>query len=160
MYEIFGEFDSYEEINKKAAELKAAGNQHELRTLARENGLDEEDAQDFYSGAIEELTTPILAAMGKIEVEAKGIEIFGVFTDWKGEILSMCQQDADFAKEVRRKGKTLIECFAAVIEAESKKRKNVDKKITKLINGCPENLPMSTMTKKEQIEVIRRYYGK
>ena len=42
MFDKFGEFDSAEELNAKAAELKAAGEEKRLVELALENGLDKE----------------------------------------------------------------------------------------------------------------------
>ena len=47
MFEKFGEFNSAEELNKKAAELKTAGELGKLKDLAIENGLDPEDAEDY-----------------------------------------------------------------------------------------------------------------
>lgn len=157
MFERFGEFDSAEEINDKAAELKASGDAEALSDLARENGLDEEDARDYLDGVTGEFTTPALAAIGKIEAETEKIELFGVFTDWKGEILSMCQGE-DFAVAVRRKGKSIAECFACVMKEEMEHRKTVDKKITALIKGWPNGAAISTLTRKDQADIIRRYY--
>ena len=45
MFEKFGEFDSYEEINRAAEAQKAEGDTEAILALAKENGLDEEDAQ-------------------------------------------------------------------------------------------------------------------
>lgn len=70
MFEKFGEFDSYEEINRAAKAQLEEGDLEAIKTIAEENGLDPEDAEDFCTGAIEELTTPSLAAMGKLELEA------------------------------------------------------------------------------------------
>lgn len=162
MYEKYGEFDSAEELNQKANELKAEGDRDGVIALAEENGLDTEDAADFYDGKIEELTTPILAALGKIAAESAKLEMFGVFDDWAAEMIALCTEEEEFAKAVRRKGKNLTSCFAAVILEESKKRKNVDSKIVQKIREKEKDFPMgfqiSTMTKKEQMTVIRKYY--
>ena len=48
MFDKFGEFDSAEEINKAAAGL----DETELKKLAEENGLDEDDAMDYCGGLI------------------------------------------------------------------------------------------------------------
>ena len=45
MFEKFGEFDSWEEINRAAAAQKAEGDYEAIKTLAEENGLDPDDAQ-------------------------------------------------------------------------------------------------------------------
>lgn len=153
------EFDSYEEINNAAADALAKEDKDRIMEIAKDNGLDPEDAEDFWLGDIEELTTPLLAAIGKIEIESKEIEIFGIFTDWKGIILDLAQKDEQFAINVRKKRKNLIDCFAAVLKQESENRKTIDKKICKAA-GLPENIPMSTLTKTEQINIIKEYYGK
>lgn len=64
MFDKFGEFDSAEEINKAAAGL----DETELKKLAEENGLDEDDAMDYCGGLIKELATPMTAALGKLKV--------------------------------------------------------------------------------------------
>ena len=153
------EFDSYEEINNAAADALAREDKDTIVRIARDNGLDPEDAESFWLGEIEELTTPLLAAIGKIDIESKDIEIFGIFTDWKGVILDLAQKDEKFAINVRKKGKNLIDCFAAVLKQESKNRKTIDKKILKAA-GLPEGIPMSTLTKIEQINIIKEYYEK
>ena len=89
MFEKFGEFTSFEEINKKAAELKAAGDKDSLLKLCDENGLDHEDAEDFMDGVIEELTTLKLAAIGKITVEKADLKTKGVVNDWTDIIIQM-----------------------------------------------------------------------
>ena len=58
MFEKFGEFDSCEEINRAAKAQLEEGDLEAIRTITEENGLDPEDAEDFCTGAIEELTTP------------------------------------------------------------------------------------------------------
>ena len=153
------DFDSYEEINNAAADALAKEDKDRIMEIAEDNGIDPEDAEDFWLGAIEELTTPLLAAIGKIEIESKEIEIFGIFADWKGVILDLAQKDELFALNVRKKGKTLVDCFAAVLKQESKNRKTIDKKICKAA-GLPEGIPMSTLTKTEQIKIIKEYYEK
>ena len=65
MFDKFGEFDSVEELNAKAAELKAAGEEKRLVELALENGLDKEDAEDYMDGCISTLATTLSAAIGK-----------------------------------------------------------------------------------------------
>ena len=81
-FEKFGEFDSYGEINRAAKAQLEEGDLEAIRTITEENGLDPEDAEDFCTGAIEELTTPIRAAIGKLELEAKDLKLEGALKDW------------------------------------------------------------------------------
>ena len=57
MFDKFGEFDSVEELNKKAAELKAADNEKELIVLAEESGLTRDDAEDYMDNCVPECAT-------------------------------------------------------------------------------------------------------
>lgn len=54
MFEKFGEFDSYEEINRAAKAQLEEGDLEAIKTIAEENGLDPEDAEDFCTSATEE----------------------------------------------------------------------------------------------------------
>ena len=103
MFEKFGEFDSCEEINRAAKAQLEEGDLEAIRTIAEENGLDPEDAEDFCTGAIEELTTPILAAIGKLELEAKDLSLTGALRDWTDFIEQLCLESKEMALAVRRK---------------------------------------------------------
>lgn len=47
MFDKFGEFDSYEEINRAAKAQLEEGDLEAIKTIAEENGLDPEDAEDL-----------------------------------------------------------------------------------------------------------------
>lgn len=59
LYETFGEFDSAEELNMAAANQKKEGDKVALVALAKENGIDEDDATDFFEGNVPELCSDI-----------------------------------------------------------------------------------------------------
>lgn len=129
MFDKFGEFDSYEEINKKADELFNNGDMDSIRKLAEENGIDKEDAEDFIDGVIDELTTPLVAAVGKLKVESEELKLKGILQDWVDEIHSMCADNMEFAKAVRKQGKDLAGYIAKTAESGYENRVVVDKKI-------------------------------
>ena len=47
MWERFGEFNTAEEINELAVNLRKEGDRESLKVLARENGLDADIAEAF-----------------------------------------------------------------------------------------------------------------
>ena len=47
MFEQFGEFDSAEEINRAAKAQLEEGDKEAIEGIAMENGLDQEDVEDF-----------------------------------------------------------------------------------------------------------------
>lgn len=129
MFEKFGEFDSCEEINRAAAAQKEKGDEEALILLAEENGIDREDAEDYYDGALDMLTTPAMAAVGKLAVESKDLKLGGVLLDWVDELRTMCIEDEAFARAVRRKGKGLDSYIALTAEEGYKNRAVVDRRI-------------------------------
>ena len=76
MFDKFGELDSVEELNRAAAAQASERDEEALVLLAEENGIDSEDVEDYLAGCTEELATPLMAAVGKLNVEKE--ESFGV----------------------------------------------------------------------------------
>ena len=70
MIRKFGIFDTVEELNRAAAAQKAEGDEEALFALAAENGIGQEDVRDYLDGEVEELATPLMAAVGKLDMEA------------------------------------------------------------------------------------------
>ena len=129
MFDIFGEFNSAEEINLSAAGQREQGDKESLLVLAKENGIDEAIAECFFNGEIDMLVDDTSAAMGKIEIEKEiaGIKADFNFNDIQDSIISYlmaeCMESTDFAKKVRSKGKSLNECFKHTA-SEIKKKLN------------------------------------
>lgn len=106
LFDKFGEFGSYKELNESAAGLKEEGDFESLKELAKENGIDEYDVEDYIDGVVDELTTPTTAALGRLKVDleatdgpAKAMcEFYGKFT----EVLIM--ENEKVASEVMKKG--------------------------------------------------------
>lgn len=129
MFDKFGEFDSVEELNRAAAAQKAEGDEQALVLLAQENGIDKEDAEDYMDGAVDELATPIMAAVGKLDVEKADLKIEGTLEDWVNEIVGMCADSEELSRAVRSKGKDLAGYIALTAEEGYKHRAVVDKRI-------------------------------
>lgn len=115
LFKEFGNFNSAEEINHKAAELLAAGDEEAIRRLAEENGIDKEEAEDYIAGAATTICTDLMAALGKLDVEAKELEIGGVMNDWTNYIRDLCMDEKVMVSAVRRKDRSLAECMARLI---------------------------------------------
>ena len=129
MFDKFGEFSSCEELNRAASAQKEQGDEEALYLLAQENGIDREDAEDYYDGALDVLATPAMAAIGKLAVESADLKLGGILLDWVEELQAMCLESEDFARAVRRKGKNLAGYIAATAEEGYKNRTVVDKRI-------------------------------
>lgn len=116
MFDKFGEFDSAEELNMAAAGQKEEGDLESLIALAVENGLDKEDAEDYMDGMIDELATPLTAALGKIKVECEDLKPKEILEDWIEYIKMQCMEKPEVAIRVRTKGKSLKGCIAQLLK--------------------------------------------
>lgn len=119
MFETFGEFDSYLEINMAAEGLKEEGDLKSLRKLAEENGL-QDFVEDYINDDLSELCNVFTAAIGKLEVEKKDADKWKVLADDVADYLASHCDDVEFAAAVRKVGKR-IKTAAARVEAEAKK---------------------------------------
>ena len=162
MFDKFGEFDSALEINNKANELKAAGDKDGIKKLGKENGLDVEDVNDFIRGDIDELTTPMLAALGKINIEVREYKIDGILREWISE-LEEAATDPEIADAIRRKGKSISDFIARTADYGFRHKATVDKRI---VAKCPEikkvignhEFSIGIPDKRERKKIMREYY--
>lgn len=161
MFDKFGEFDSWEEINRAAAAQLAEGDEEAILAIAGENGLDTEDAEDFIDGVVPELCNPLMAAYGKLKMEEAGITAYGITKDWMTYIRIRCQEEEKMALAVRRKEKHLEECLGALLKWSLENAKPVDRGILKAA-GIPNQywdrtkLGIPDMGKAK--EIITEYY--
>lgn len=148
MFEKFGEFDTAEELNKAADGLLNEGDINSLKELARENGIDEDDVQDYIDGLMEDLVTVSSAAFGKLYVEEqqsktnKGEEMVArvLFTMAR----SMCTKE-DFCIAIMRKGKRLMSVYSAMRDVAQKHKSG--------------NVGVSCGTDRELCNLITVYYN-
>ena len=131
MFDKFGEFDSYEELNRAAAAQLYEGDHDALFILAKENGIDEFEVQDYIDGCMDQLVSPLMAAYGKLDVEAAELKPDEIMADWLTYIRLQCSEKPEMALAVRRKGKSLKGCIAQLLAWSLKNAKPVDGDILK-----------------------------
>ena len=157
MYEKFGEFDSAAEINRAAAAQRAEGDDEAILMIAEENGIDKEDALDYINGDVGELASPLMAAYGKLEVERKVLDPYEIMEDWLQYIRIRCAEDPRMALAVRRKGKSLKGCIAAILEWSMKHQRPVDKEILKAV-GITYRVTLGIPGMGRVKQIITEYY--
>lgn len=157
MFKKFGEFDSYAEINRAARAQLAEGDREAVYVIAEENGLDKEDAEDFCTGAMEELTTVEMAAVGKLNVEAKELGLTDILEDWKDYIVQLCFENTEVARGVRKKGKRLEKCMGNILKAAFEKKTQINDVIVKAA-GLKPPLYMGIPGKAEVRKIVEAYY--
>lgn len=150
MFSKFGEFDSVEELNLAAEGLLKEGDTASLLELAKENGIEKEDTEDYISGDLDTLASLHTAAYGRITVDEREnidklknpIEKMAMQTII-AVLKEMCTEDA-MAAGVMRKGKRSIEVFNAMKRGAEKHKSG--------------NIGMSCGTDRELRGIIRTYY--
>lgn len=160
MFDNFGEFNSWEELNRSAEGLKAEGDIENLKVLAAENGIDEMDLVDYMNGDTQRLCTATTAALGKLAVEKADMKVSEIVEDWISYIESELSEDEQLALDVRRKGKSLIGCIGAILNWSYAQRYKVDDRIIKAsgisASGVEMGIPGMATAKK----LIWGYYTK
>ncbi len=158
MFDQFGEFNSAEEINETAINLRKEKDAESLKVLADENGIDRETLEAFLDGDLIYLCDDMSAAFGKLDIEVKNVKCAEIMEDWVEYIRSQCFEKEEVAKAVRKKEKSLSGCIAALLQWSFKHQIPVDKEIMKAAgvtaSRCTLGIPGMATAKK----IITEYY--
>ncbi len=131
MWDRFGELDSYKEINELAENLFNEGDTDSLKAMAAENGIGEEFVAVYLTGDSPELCDPLTAALGKIDVEAEELKPKEIMEDWVEYLRGQCLESELLAFAVRKKGKSLKGCIAALLGWSFGHQQQIDRDIVK-----------------------------
>lgn len=155
MFDKFGKFESYEEINKAAEGLKDEGDRDSLIALAEENGLSE--MVDYYiAGDTPMLCGEFEAAEGRIKVEKEALKAKGLMNDWCDYIIALAADNPEISKSIMKNdlagclGALLKEAFEHQIDVNKEIIENAGIKAGKVTFGVPD------MARAR--EIIKEYY--
>ena len=158
MFEKFGELNSFGEINELAENLFNEGDTESLRAMAKENGIQSDFVDMYLQGEIPVLCDQLTAALGKIDVEVAELKPKEIMEDWVQYILIRITEDPKMQKAVRRKGKSLEGCIAALLTWSFKHQIPVNQKIMTAAGvkagRCTLGIPGMATAKK----IITNYY--
>lgn len=157
MFDMFGEFNSVEEMNKAAEGFKNEGDIESLKKMAAENGIDEAFVDMYVSGAMPEFCDVAMAAIGKITIEAAELKPVEIMEDWTEYIKASCIDDSELAAAVRKKGKSLKGCIAELLKWSFKNCYLVDKEIVKMA-GISMTVKMGIPGMGNAKKMIKEYY--
>ena len=151
LFEKFGEFDSVEELNRAAAGQLEQGDIEALKLLAKENGIEEDDVEDYIDGCVDELATLQMAAYGRIAVEEKQVQTECSDMEYAAVrviamILKTMCTDTDIAAAVMKKGKRIKNIYNSM-RNEAEKHKS-------------GNIGVSCGTDRQLQDIIKSYYTK
>ena len=158
MFDKFGEMDSFGEINELAENLFNEGDTASIKTMAKENGIDKEYVEMYLSGDIPVLCDAMTAALGKIDVEVADLKPKEIMEDWVEYLCGQCMENELLAFNVRKKGKSLKGCIAALLMWSFKNQQPIDKGIIKAagVSAGKVTLGIPGMARAKQI--ITDYY--
>ena len=153
MFEQFGEFDSYEELNAAAKGQKERDYRGALNLLAKENGIPEELVELYWEGIVEELTDAETAAVGKLDAEMEDIKkrnrgIAIVIYQDIADVLKMFTDNQEYAKAIRKKGKSLEGALKKILEAGKKSERLQSQNVGNV----------GYVGTAQTLEILRKYY--
>ena len=153
----FGVFGTVDELNRAAAAQKAEGDEEALFALAAENGICREDVEDYLDGAAEDLATPLMAAIGKLDMEADELGLESQLKDWKGHLADMCTESPGMCRGVFRGDRHLEDFLAAGLKAASLGRVRVPDGIAAKA-GIPQGTCIGMVGRDELRRIAEGYY--
>lgn len=158
MFERFGELDSYKEINELADNLFNEGDTESIKILAQENGIANEYVEMYLQGDIPVLTDSLTAAIGKIDVESAELKPKEIMEDWVEYLRGQCMENELLAFNVRKKGKSLKGCIAALLMWSFKNQQTVDKGIIKAAGVSVGKVTLGIPGMARAKKIITDYY--
>lgn len=158
MFDKFGEMNSYKEINELAENLFNEGDTDSIKIMAKENGIPKDFVDMYLQGDIPELCDALTAAVGKIEVEAAVLKPKEIMEDWTEYLKGQCMENEMIAHQVRKKGKSLKGCIAALLSWSFKHQQKIDKDIVKAAGISAGKVTLGIPGMGRAKEIIREYY--
>ena len=158
MFDKFGEFDSFGEMNELAENLFNEGDIDSIRILAKENGIPEDIVELYIDGEIPYMCDALTAAVGKIDVEAGELKIKGLMEDWAEYIKGQCMENQIISYKVRNKGKSLSGCIAALLKYSFANQWDVPEMIKKEAKVTANRVTFGVPGMAKAKEIITDYY--
>lgn len=158
MFEKFGEMSSYKELNELADNLFNEGDVESLKEMAKENGIGSEYVEMYLQGEIPELCDSLTAALGKIDVETEELKPKEIMEDWVEYLRGQCMENEILAHKVRKKGKSLKGCIAALLSWSFKNQNTVDKDIVKAAGVSAGRVTLGIPGMGRAKKIITEYY--
>lgn len=158
MFDKFGEFNSFGEINELAENLFNEGDMESIKVVAAENGIPKEIADMYIAGDVPVLCDPLTAALGKIEIECAELKPKEIMEDWVEYLKGQCVEDEVIAAVVRRKGKSLKGMIGALLKWSFGNQQQIDKDIIKAAGVKAGRVTLGIPGMGRAKQIIKDYY--
>ena len=158
MFDKFGELDSFKELNELAENLAKEGDTESLKAMAGENGIQKDFMEMYLRGDIPVLCDPLTAALGKIDIEAEELKPEEIMEDWVEYLRGQCMENEILAGQVRKKGKSLKGCIAALLSWSFKNQQKIDNDIVKAAGVSAGKVTLGIPGMSRAKKIILDYY--
>lgn len=158
MFDKFGEMNSYQQINELAENLFNEGDTDSLREMAKENGIPEDYIEMYLQGDTPVLCDALMAALGKIDAEAAELNVKEIMEDWVEYLRGQCLENEMIAHQVRKKGKSLRGCIAALLSWSFKNQIPINEEIKKAAGVTAGRVTLGIPGMARAKQIIKDYY--
>ena len=162
MFDKYGEFNSTEELRQAIQNQINEGDIQAAVEIGKENGIDIDDIRDIaYGTPVNEVITPAVAALGKIQVEAVEYNKLSdcIFSDWIEYIKAIALESPEAAEKIRSKDKHLSGCLAALLKVSFAGAFDVPDNIVKTAGVSAGKVKLGIPSQKKCKDIIRGYYS-
>ena len=158
LYAVYGKM-TYQELMETARGLREEGDHKGICELAKENGIDKDDVDEFLENKeLDNLASLLMAALGRINVESAGFNIQEIMVDWTEYIRQQIVDSGTFAEALMNPKKNLTECFGKILEWSYKNSYPVDADIIKAAGIKCSNVKLGIPGMARVKKIIRSYY--
>lgn len=105
-----------------------------------------------------ELCSLLSAALGKLKVESAALKPAEIMEDWLSYIMIRCGESVDMAAAVRKKGKSLKGCIAALLKWSFGNQHPVDGEILKAAGVTASRCTLGIPGMATARRIITEYY--
>ena len=158
MFDKFGEMNSCQEINELAENLFNEGDAESIREMAKENGIPVDYVEMYLQGDTPVLCDALTAAIGKIDIEAAELKVKEIMEDWVEYLRGQCVENDMIAHQVRRRGKSLKGCIAALLSWSFKNQIPINEEIKKAAGVTAGRVTLGIPGMARAKQIITDYY--
>ena len=112
----------------------------------------------YLRGDIPVLCDPLTAALGKIDIEAEELKPEEIMEDWVEYLRGQCMENEILAGQVRKKGKSLKGCIAALLSWSFKNQQKIDNDIVKAAGVSAGKVTLGIPGMSRAKKIILDYY--
>ena len=112
----------------------------------------------YLQGDTPVLCDPLTAALGKIDMEVAELKPKEIMEDWVEYLRGQCMENELLARQVRKKGKSLKGCIAALLKWSFSNQQQIDKDILQAAGVAAGKVTLGSPGMARAKKLIMDYY--